>query len=57
MVIDGDSRPRGCKFESQYPKLYGILLTFFVVNLYRCLKRPKISEKEVGDRQFKNCHL
>ena len=48
MVMGGDSRSKGCGFESQR----WMDMTFFTLiccnNCIVCLKRPKINEKEAG---------
>ena len=50
MVIGGDSCQRGRKFESQPPDTRWIVSShLFPENLFWCLKRPKINEKEAGD--------
>ena len=55
MVMGDDSCSRGRGFKSQHRILEGNFLHIFVVKieLFVCLKRPKINEKEAGYGPFK----
>ena len=45
MVI-GDTRPRGCGFESWHRTLDGHFVTYIVVKLYICLQKTENKEEK-----------
>ena len=54
MVMGGDSRSKGCGFESRHRILNGHFFTYNCCKICNvCLKRPKINEKEAGVGPFK----
>ena len=51
--MGGDSRSKGCGFESQHRVLDGHFSHIFVLKICNvCLKRPKMNEKEAGVGRF-----